>query len=1131
MTSQQLLELIDQRRLVPSAVVAKLRAQLADPAKRASPKALAKLLVDKGHLTASQAKQLLNEAVPPADSADDLGFALIDDEPPPVPATQTAAKKPKVAPEVDSRLAGKGSVRDAWRVEDTPRPRDAQPADDLLGDLLAAPLGPSTVSVAPRSGRWPWSRSATPRHAGDPWDSPLLLLGGGGLVALILLGGFLYWRIGRGNADDWLEKAEAAYRDQAYGAAAEQYTAFVERFPSHDRASFARVQAGMAKLRQASAGNASWPQALALASDIVPSISGEADFASGRDELTSILPAISEGLAQQARQAADKAAPELPPNEAKPLAAQAQTRLDEAKQSLTLVERYVVAAQRPAQRMRDIDLMLATTARDVARTAELESTVADIEQSMAKGDLNAAYDARRKLLREHPALVANKALAAHVQQLGAGMLKAAKTEKPNRAAETTEAPSAVLGVAVPWQLTAAAAGGDRRFAPLLADGVAYGVDAASGKLLWRRYVGAGATSAALPVDGDTTLALLADVARQELLALDRWTGKLAWRQPLAARPFDPVLAGTTALVATETGQLDALDSSSGRLLRETVLPQPPAAPPAAGAQRPNCYVVADHSNLYTVEIASGTCREVTYVGHELGSVRVAPALVLRYVLVAENHLTEASRLHVFVTDAQGGALKLAQQIPLAGWVTTPMAVSGSRVVVATDRGGLYVFEARDQSAQPLAPVAERPATSDPQKDRWVSAREGRIVVADDRLTLFELQAARGRLDPRWVEQLDMAALQAPLLAQNSVLSVARPAKQPTVSIAALGYEKGALLWQAWLQPAAGGLVTRQTQVVAVGTRGDLFAADGKDLGVATSVLKPRATAIPPALAPLSQLEQSASNQLVATSAERPQTPLVVDETLKSAQWLELPDVQPATPPVCFGDGLLVADARGQVHWLSLAGKRLAQPFQPPQAAGARIEWKAPATLASIEQGVILADGGTRLFRVAVNAKPQARLVAAATADLVEPIVSAVAAVGDTAYALDSGGWLRSYATDDLRPKEAWHLNARAVWGPAKSGNHVYLTTDADELLCLDAAGELKWRVPLEHGPLAGAPLETAQGVVLISTRGQAWRVAGASGKELARAELSQPAASGAVVVGNRWVVAGRDGAFLSLAPF
>jgi len=1130
MTSQQLLDLIDQRRLVPSAVVAKLRSQLADPARRASPKALAKLLVDKGHLTASQAKQLLNEAAPPADSADDLGFALIDDEPPPAPAAQPAAKK-QVAPEVDRRLAGKGSVRDAWRVEDTPRPRDAQPADDLLGDLLAVPLGPSTPSLAPRRGRWPWSRSVAPRQAGDPWDSPLLLLGGGGLVALILLGGFLYWRIGRGNADDWLEKAETAYRDQAYGTAAEQYAAFVERFPSHNRASFARVQAGMAKLRQATGGNASWPQALALASEVVPSISGEAEFSSSRDELTSILPAISEGLAQQARQAADKAAPELPPNEAKPLAAQAQTRLEEAKQSLTLVDRYVVAAQRPAQRMREIDLLLATTARDIARTAELEATVAAIEQSVAKGDLNAAYDARRKLLREHPALVANTALAAQIQQLGAGMLKAAKTDKPNRAAETTEAPSAVLGAAVPWQLTGAAAGGDRKFAPLLADGCAYGVDAASGKLLWRRYAGAGATSAALPVDGDTASALLADVARQELVALDRWSGKLQWRQPLSARPFDPVLAGTTALVATAGGALDAIDTASGRLLRETVLPQPPAAPPAAGAQRPNCYVVADHSNLYTIEVASGICREVTYVGHELGSVRVAPALVLRYVLVAENHLTEASRLHVFVTDAQGGALKLAQQIPLAGWVTTPLAVSGSRVVVATDRGGLYVFEARDQAAQPLAPVAERPATSEPQKDRWVSAREGRIVVADDRLTLFELQAARGRLDPRWVEQLDMAALQAPLLAQNGVVAVARPAKQPTVSIAALGYEKGAPQWQAWLQPAAGGLVASETQVVAVGTRGDVFTADGQDLGAATSVLKPRATAIPAGTVPLTHLEKSATNQLVALSADRPQTPLVVDAALKSAQWLELPDVQPATPPVCFGGGPLVADVRGQVHWLSLAGKRLAQPFQPPQAAGARIDWKAPATLASVEQGVILADGGTRLFRVAVNTKPQPRLVAAATADLVEPIVSAVAAVGDTAYALDSGGWLRSYATDDLRPKEAWHLNARAVWGPAKSGNHVYLATDADELLCLDSAGQLNWRVPLEQGPLAGLPLETAQGVVLVSTRGLAWRVAAASGKELARAELAQPAASGAVVVGNRWVVAGRDGAFLSLSPF
>lgn len=1141
MTSQQLLDLIDQRKLVPATVVAKLRGQIADPRKRATPKGLLKVLVAKGHLTATQAKSLLSETMAAtADNADDLGFALIDDDPPSNPvataekASSGSQRRPTIVPELESRLAGKGSVREAWRVEDTPRPRDPQPADDLLGELLDVPLGPSTP-LPPKRGGWPWSRKAVPRKAGDPWDSPLLLLGGGGLAALVVLGGFLYWRIGRGNAEQSLERAETAYRDQAYAPAAEQYAAFAARFPSHERASFARVQAGLARLRLATSGNAAWPQALATANEVIPSISNEADFSSARDELTSMLPAISEGLAQQARQAANKAAPELPPAEAKPLAAQAQTRLDEARTSLTLVERYVPATQRPAQRLRDVELLLATTARDIARTAELEATVAAIEQAIGKGDLNAAYDSRRKLLREHPALAANTALDAQIRRLADEMLKTAKTSQPNRAANPQETESPIQAVATPWALEAAAeppSGAERQFVPLLADGTAYGIEGNSGKLLWRRYVGAGAASPALPLEGPAA-ALLTDVARNELLCVDRWTGALQWRQALEGRPLNPAPAGPVAVVATAGSRLGLFDTASGRLLRETVLPQPPAAAPAAGAQRPHCYVVADHSNLYTIEVASGACQEVTYVGHELGSVRAAPALLLRYVVIAENHQPEASRLHVFTADAQGKSLKLAQQIALQGWVTTPMAVSGSRLVAATDRGGIYVFEAREQSPEPLVVLAQRPVTGDAPKERFVSAREGRILVADDRLTLFELQAARGRLDPRWVEQPDLLALQAPVITPASVVSISRPLHQAALRVAARKLDKGAALWQAALQPLAAEPVLEQDNLVAVGALGDVFSVAAKSLARGRPALAVAGSAVTSKPAWLTQVERAKSGELLATAAARLNQCLVVESVTPatSVRWLELPELQPSTPPVLFGEGLLIADTRGQVHLLSLAGQRLAQPFQPPQAAGSHIDWRAPGVAANPAQGAVLSDGGTRLFRLTLVAEPQPRLIAAATGEVVEPITSAVAVVGSTAYAFDAGGWLRAYAVDDLRPRDPWNLKAQATWGPQRCGEHVYAATDADELLCLDGAGKLLWRVPLEHGPLAGKPLETPQGVVCVSTRGVAWRVNLSDGKEAARVELAQPAATGFVAAGDRWVAAGRDGALLSIAPF
>lgn len=157
MTAEQFLQRLEQDRLVKADVLASLRGQVQKSAKPVAAATIAKLLVDKGILTAQQSQSLLTAApaatAQPAklsDPLDDLlGFAPLDDDPAPNPtpaakpaaAAQPAAQKPKPtasAPVKKSAAApaAKAAAPSA-AIDGLQALNDLQPLDDLqpLGDL------------------------------------------------------------------------------------------------------------------------------------------------------------------------------------------------------------------------------------------------------------------------------------------------------------------------------------------------------------------------------------------------------------------------------------------------------------------------------------------------------------------------------------------------------------------------------------------------------------------------------------------------------------------------------------------------------------------------------------------------------------------------------------------------------------------------------------------------------------------------------------------------------------------------------------------------------------------------------------------------------------------------------------
>ena len=77
-----------------------------------------------------------------------------------------------------------------------------------------------------------------PRNA---WDSPLLLIGGGTLIGLLLLGAVLLYVMKRQTGDQALEQAEQDYKAGAFAQSIYKFDQYLEKFPKHGSVSSARA--------------------------------------------------------------------------------------------------------------------------------------------------------------------------------------------------------------------------------------------------------------------------------------------------------------------------------------------------------------------------------------------------------------------------------------------------------------------------------------------------------------------------------------------------------------------------------------------------------------------------------------------------------------------------------------------------------------------------------------------------------------------------------------------------------------------------------------------------------------------------------------------------------------------------
>jgi outer membrane protein assembly factor BamB len=1103
-------------------------------------------------------KQIVATKPPAKNDEEELGLAPLDDEPtekpkraikpfekkivaPPV--VQSAKKpigKPAPARPEKKSATSSGSLLD----EELSAAGEVQGRllDGLMADAATADAAPSPLAFSQAKGPDPGRsfqrqpKAAKKKTEEEKWGSSLMLVGGGGLLVLLGVCALIIVSLTHGGADKILEAANADYRDGSYPAAIDKYKSYLEKYASQPGASLVRVRIGLCQLRLAVSGN-NWPAALETAGKVIGGISSENDFKEAHPELADMLPKIAAELTADAKKDTDA------------------KRADDARQALALIDKYVPKDLQPTSKLEEIKASLAIAASGIARDGELRNTIAAMRKAVEDKKTAEAYSVCNGLLRRYPELRDDRQLRKTLLEVSAAQLELVKMVSEPRPAAVGEAETAVLRSFVPVRcdVKERAADADGQIVPVAVDGAVYGIDAVAGRVLWRRFVGfdENPRAAAFPPTpfssepGSDVLAVAP--ARNELLRLEGASGKIRWRCTIG-EPFDaaPALADDKILVATRAGKLFTVAAASGKSSGYIQFPQELTVAPAVDLRRSLAYQIASHTNLFVVSLDDGQCKHVAYLGHSPASVSVAPIVVDDYLLAAVNDGVRDTELRVFAiqpnpADKTAPWLKPLQRISLSGHIQTPLLVDGRRVLVATGAGVVRVFEFSVTDAKtPLQEIGETAIEGGGNLVRYAAMQGGQFWIADNRLTRYDVQAARGQLSPQWVNNRGCIFLQPPAVVGRAVVSIYRKPNMPGATVSAVDVEKNDTCWETRLaSPLAGEPLhsldgaNRDTAdtLLALTAAGDVFRIDVEQT---TAVCEPFVSAdayhISQPLGRLVELPgglfavrgRSGGDQIGVFGAKA---------ALPTIQWLRLPDSRAklACSPIAFHGGLLAPCTNGQVFLLDpKSGDLLAEPFQPRLKPGEEVAWTTP-TVIDVKRGVaeqaILSDGKSRVYCLAVQDQPKPHLASLAETAVSTPIALPPAVLGESVLACDTAGGLTVFTLPSLAVAKEQVIGGRCAWGPARVGDNVVLATDADQLLCFDAKGGQLWRVKLEFGPLAGAPLHVRNHFLLASCSGIVWLVDAADGKTLGKVNVGCPLGAGPVLCGRsqKLLVAGLDG--------
>lgn len=1162
--ARQFLDLLESQQLLAPDILGELRRQVDESKSRLTSDLIARLLVDNGHLTKFQATKLIAElkdqtakdlshkgsSSSAADaSEDELGFA--EDAPDLQRDSSNPDKSSHVAKvflddEEDGNSAAKPA--NALPVEVVPVqavPAEKTPQDARLVEVVpAAPVTPlkskqskgkpkvtsasasasASATAAPlakpqRAQRLPASQTAK----SNPYDS-FRILGVGLLLALVLVAGFFlvnyFWR---GNADQRLQAADEAYEQRSYESATIAYREFAEVFPANEKASYAKVRAVLAAIRQNAEGAPDPKLGLDTALKSLPGLVGEAALAEQQSDLAGVLIALAGKFNERADRTQDTA--------------QRKQLMTDMDKLLALINdpQFVGTNQRNQQAptLDRIQEDRQRILREINRDEELAAALAEMDVKLAAQDAMAAYEIRKALISRYPLLEVDAGLAQRVQQASA--LERTLVKPSTLDVELSVAPpqSAIARSFILANRTGPAAVALRgQVVFVKAKGSIYGLDGESGQILWRHFVGQSFPSQPLRIEGaDATTDAIVCQAEQGIISrLTGTSGEPLWTAKLSAAMHNPTLAANELFVATLDGSVAELDATTGELQWATQLPQPastaPAIPQANATENTQLYVPADHSNLYGLSRDDGSCSQVLYLGHRSGSIVVPPIWLLDQLFVFENISSQNAKIRILSTTSSGLELQETQNpLTMEGNIVTPPQIDGRRLIVQSDVGQIKVLDVEPTAkSQRVSELVTVPRNASQPKQSWLLADNNRVWVADQYLTRFDVQVATLNMSRAWIKHDGDRFVAPPQRLGNTLIHARTQRGTQGIRITASDADSGETFWETDLAIPVSYIGASGAGYEALNTSGMLYALGNKPIrGEADEnpgqgkqmMLFEHSTKLSDGRVAL--INTARGNQLAILSSNSPKIKLLS---------VNFGSAQATCPPVAVDDKLAACLDSGQLVLVDLGSGAIAgTPYQPAVQAGQKVHWNTPAYLPQSQTLIASSD-----LQSLVRLSTENGLRALNEVTLSNPLVGPLVAVGEQVCAIETTGGgdkLVFFDPTSLQRGASWPLPGHLVAGPYATEQGCLIQTDS-KLALVSTQGQPQWTLDFPASPLVAGPLVVEGNWSVATQSGQIWMLNASDGQVLGQADAGQSLSSPMLQLGASLLIGSDEGAVLAL---
>ncbi len=1120
MAATAFIRLLESRGLLDPEIIHELNRQVETSKVRVTPEAIAKLLVENGQLTRFQATKLITELNESLDrSASDPTTALRGGRPidEPLPSDHDSVEDllPDEAEEVEVEV-----VSDSGKSEDT---REGEAPVEIVASSTSSRKSDLDVDDFPKR----VIRDNAPKK--NAWES-FRILGVGFFLLLLLVALIpLVWWVTQGTAKEAYERAVSTYEARDYETAAKLFNDFAYKFPRDDRASEARIRAVLATVREDAEKVADPSTAATRAKEMLPSIASENSIGVLRPDMADMLLRI-----------ADKFLSKIDNTES---LEERQKLLDRLADHMSLIRdpRYIGPQERTqnALRIQGIEEGQSRAARDIQRGQDLLVAIDSMTKSNEAKDVNKTYQIRRDIVRKYPVLETDKRL--NDLLTAATLLQKDLVESISKPPVLSTEEPASLQVRRVLLSNRNSNGAGNATEPVFfkLKGSLVALRSGDGAVLWRKFIGydwsGGPQSISSTGDSDVLVHFPETGSIQRLKAAD---GSLVWEAKFSSKVHRPQIDGDDVFVSTQGGQVCCLDAATGTIRWGKQIPQGSDVSVGGAFGKRHRYVVGDHSNLYALTRAGGQCAEVEYIGHNPGTIAIAPIWIMNHLLVFENSGPDYSYLKVFTTNEEGLDIQPSTQIPIRfkGHFVVEPQVDGRRFAVTTNLGEVAIFEV--DTSSPREKVQKMAGTIEKELEpiiNWPLMVGTDLYLASNRIGMYQIQVSSQKLNRSWQKEDGDLFVAKPIQSGDAVIHARMVRGNLGVRVASINAKSGEVNWETDLGVPVTAIAGDPKQWTALTAQGAVFQFDATKFNEPGSITQIENFGRNQRLMKFVSAATLQDGKLVVFNSEKENQLLLIDPSrsrgVSKLVSIDFGGATTANDPVAVGNLVVVPLTNSQLVLVDPENAQIVGvPFQPTISAGEQPRWLNPVLLPD-KQSIVIADETRSIYKLSTG--KQLRTVL--QQDLERKLKGRLSVLNNTVVAVstnDSGDQLDFFDGIELKLIASLAVEGRFAWGPysVQAGDQslVLAYSEIEGLIAADDKGKRLWSINMDRVQLRGKPSMLESDLLIGTATGDLLRISPSAGKVVGKTTIGEPVYLAPMVEGNAALVAGDEGTIIAV---